>query len=150
MEREITVKFETRDFGTVEVSEDDVFTFSQPIFGFEHLKRYTILYSEDLGDSFAWLQSLEEADVCFILVDPSILGVEYNPVFPPQAAELLGNEDGVCWCIATIPGDFEKATANLKSPVLINPKTKCAAQFILDGNYPLRQSLTEQGGEKSC
>lgn len=147
------MKVETRDFGTIEVEEKDVITFRQPIYGFEELTRYVILSDEEMQGDFIWLQSLEDVNTCFVLADPSLLDPEYNPVFPPRLRELLGEEDGICWCIVTIPAKFEKATVNLKSPVVVNPARRCAAQVILEGDYPIRKPLMpggERKGKGSC
>ena len=141
------MKIETRDFGTIEIDEKDVLTFRQPIYGFEQLTKYVILTDEEMRQDFIWLQSLEDADTCFILADPSLLDIEYHPVFPSRLRELLGEGDGICWCIVTIPAKFEKATVNLKSPVVVNPAQMCAAQVILEGDYPIRQPLMS-GGER--
>lgn len=141
------MKIETRDFGIIEMEEEDIITFRQPVYGFEHLTRYVMLSEEEMSNGFVWLQSLEEVDICFILVDPQVLDTDYHPLIPRSVAELLGEGDEICWCIATIPENFEKATANLKSPIMINPHQKCAAQVILDEPYPIRQPIVSGGKE---
>ena len=74
------LKILTRDFGEVEISEDDVITFIEPIFGFKDYSRFAVLTEESIGLDFAWLQSVEDASVCFILVNPSTVVGQYNPV----------------------------------------------------------------------
>ena len=50
------LKILTRDFGEVEISEDDVITFIEPIFGFKDYSRFAVLTEESIGLDFAWLQ----------------------------------------------------------------------------------------------
>ena len=52
------LKIATRDFGEVEISEDDVITFTEPIFGFKDHSRFAVLTEESIGPDFAWLQSI--------------------------------------------------------------------------------------------
>lgn len=137
---------ETRDFGTMELDEDALVEFRAPIFGFEGLRRFVLLRDDETGPGFLWLQSLEDKDVCFILLDPVELGFDYCPDAPKDMAELLELDDEpVVRAIAVVPQNFHEATMNLKSPVFINPKNKAAAQVILDADYPIRMKLF--GGE---
>ncbi len=132
----------TRDFGPVELDENEVVEFCAPIFGFEHLRRYVLLSDDEMGPGLFWLQSLEDADVCFILLDPTELGMEYMPeVSGETARELELDGAPIVRLIAVIPQNFKDTTVNLKSPVVINPKTHRAAQVILEADYPIRMPL---------
>lgn len=142
---------ETRDFGQVEIGEQDGIHFCQPIFGFENLREYVVLFDDEISESFVWLQSLEDPDVCFMMVDPAVVDAEYRPVLPDGAAKELGGEEAVCWCILTVPGSFEQATVNLKSPVMIHPQNRKGLQVILDGEYSVRHPLMKnREGAGSC
>ena len=138
----MTVK--TRDFGAIELDDKAVLEFATPIFGFDKLRRYVVLSDEEMGAGLFWLQALEDEEVCFILLDPLDLGLDYFPEVPADAPKELGQEP-VVRVIAVVPQDFKDTTVNLKSPILINPKTQRAAQVILDADYPIR--LRVFGGE---
>lgn len=138
------MKIKTRDFGELEINEDEVIHFRSPVYGFDDLERYVLLYDDSLPGLFSWLQSVERAEACFILVDPTVIIPDYQPEIPDYIYKLLGlKRDGntVLRAVTVIPGDFSKSTMNLKSPIVINPKEKCAAQVILDTDYPLRALL---------
>ena len=59
----------TRDFGQVTISEEGTIRFVNPIFGFEEYTDFVLLSDTNIGESFLWLQSVQEPDLCFILVD---------------------------------------------------------------------------------
>ncbi|NLV86642.1 MAG: flagellar assembly protein FliW, partial [Clostridiales bacterium] len=128
----------TRDFGEIEVSEESIFHFTQPIFGFEEYTKYAILQDVEIGGHIAWLQSLQNPELCFILIDPSGLSDIFNPVLPQGAVRMLGEGDCFCWVIAVITENLSESTVNLKSPIFMNAETRLAAQIMLDEDYPVR------------
>lgn len=140
------MQIRARDFGIIEVGEDRLYHFSQPLFGFEQYTDFAILNDEELGESIAWLQSTQDPNLCFILMDPSALKTDYMPALPEDFEKLLGEGDCFCWVVAVIPQDFRLATVNLKSPVFLNPATHIGAQIILEADYPVRFSVAK-GGE---
>ena len=143
---------QTRDFGLMELDEKEVVEFRAPIFGFENLVRFVILSDDEAGPGILWLQSLDDPGVCFILLDPASIGLDYSPEVPGDVAaqlELGGDEPPVILLVAVVPEDFKDTTVNLKSPVVINPAKKCAAQTILDADYPIRFHLFGEG-ESQC
>lgn len=142
---------QTRDFGEIDLNEEDVITFKRPIYGFDELSRFVILYDDEISDRFVWMQSVEEPDICFVMIDPSIVRPDYQPTIPEKITELLGEGDCICWSIINIREKFEESTANLKSPILVNPLHKSAVQLILDDDYPIRQRIMPAGeGEALC
>ena len=138
------MKYQTRDFGEVEIETGQMINFRQPIFGFDDFQSYALLHDPDMGEEIAWLQSLDDPELCFIMISPKAVQAVYQPVFPGNMDQLLGDGDFECWLIAVIREEFTKSTINLKSPVVINWKTGFGAQVILDGDYPVRQPLMEE------
>lgn len=144
------MKIETRDFGNMELDENALVEFQLPVFGFEGLHRYVLLSDDETGPGLLWLQSLEKQDVCFVLLDPEELGLEYSPEIDRGVADLLKLEGApIVRVVAVVPDDFRDATVNLKSPIIINPKNKWAAQVILDADYPIRMPLFDKEA-KGC
>jgi flagellar assembly factor FliW len=135
----------TRDFGEIEVSEESIFHFTQPIFGFEEYTKYAILQDVEIGDHIAWLQSLQNSELCFILIDPSGLSDIFNPVLPQGSVRMLGEGDCFCWVIAVITENLNESTVNLKSPIFMNAETRLAAQIMLDADYPVRHPIMRVG-----
>lgn len=48
------MKIETRDFGVLEIEEEHVIQFSQPIFGFEEYRRFVLVNDSNMGDGICW------------------------------------------------------------------------------------------------
>jgi len=139
----------TRDFGEVEVSENEIYHFTQPLFGFEEYTDFVILHDNDIGEDIVWLQSVSAAGLCFIIMDPGKLTTDYVPVLPDGSDKLLGEGDCFCGVVAVIPQNFKESTVNLKSPVFFNSENHHAAQMMLEGDYPVRFPLTK-GGRTLC
>ena len=55
------VKCSSRDFGQIEIREEDILSFQTPLFGFEQYTKFALLHNKEIGESLAWLQSLEAA-----------------------------------------------------------------------------------------
>ena len=140
------MKLLTRDLGELEIDEKDIVTFNGPIFGFEKYRRFVFLYQEDLSEHFIWLQSVEEPQLCFILVQPDLITDHYTPELPPEAKTLLGDGDYMCWLIVSLREPFTDSTVNLRSPIVVNPELRQAAQFVLEGALPIRHPLVREGG----
>ena len=138
------MKFLTRDFGEIDIEASQMLDFQQPIFGFDMYTSYAVLHDPEIGDDVAWLQSLEEPDLCFVLINPNVVAASYLPRFPAGIHDVVGEGEYEHWLIAVVQEDFTKSTINLKSPVVINWKTGCGAQVILEGDYPVRYPLVEE------
>lgn len=143
---------DTRDFGIIEISEDGILEFKLPILGFESQKRYIILYDDEMGDSLAWLQSIDDKDTCFIIIDPRLLLASYSPAIGQSMLSQLelAAEDIVLRCLVVVPNQVSEATVNLKSPLVINPAKKLASQVVLDEDYPIRALLRAIEGGTPC
>ena len=134
----------TRDFGELEMDESAIITFTRPIYGFDTLTKYVIITDDEIGNSIVWLQSVENENVCFILINIRDFGYEYDEELSDEIKELLkaeNNEDVIFLTMANIRDNLQDATVNLKSPVLLNTQTKLACQEILDKDYDLRFPL---------
>lgn len=143
------MKLKTRDFGEIEIDEKDIVKFVQPIFGFEGYKNFVFLYQEDISKHFIWLQSTEDQDLCFILVDPGLITEQYQPQITPDIVKALGDDSYMCWLMTSIREPFEESTVNLRSPIIINPNQHTAIQIILDQDLPIRYPLFQKE-EKTC
>lgn len=142
------MKYQTRDFGEVEIEQERILQFAAPILGYEKYQSYTLLYDKEAGPGLVWLQSLEDKNVCFILIDPAVLPMEYKPMIPQEDAEILGEGELLCLPIASIPQDLKRATVNLRSPIVVNIQTRKAMQVVLPKEFPTRVPLFKE--EEEC
>ncbi len=138
------MQIETRDFGPVEITEDEIISFPDGIYGFDASKRFALL---DTGSSAGvmHLQCVDAPTPRFIVLDPYMILEDYTPDFPPEALKRLKAEsltDLSILVIAVIPEDFKASTVNLKSPVVINFKEHLGMQVILSNrDYSVRFRL---------
>lgn len=143
------MKLDTLKFGTLEVNEELIFNFIEPILGYEHLKKF-VLIDYDSTSPFKWLQSIEEADVSFPVTIPALFSIEYVFTVPEEYSKMLNLvniEDVLTINIANIPsGHPELSTVNLLAPIIVNVKNKDAIQMILqDSDYSVREKLFKHG-----
>lgn len=74
------MKIETRDFGIIDVEEQNIITFKQPVFGFEDYTQYVLVTDSNMGNGICWLQSIELKSICFILLNPLEVCPDYAPM----------------------------------------------------------------------
>lgn len=141
------MKINTRDFGEVEISENDIITFDEKIYGFEDYSDFIMLYDDDFNGEYVWLQSVEESELCFIMANPTLVG-DYSPAFEKEAEKFLGKGEFEYWLMMVVRDNIKDSTVNLKSPVIINLDTRKAMQLILEENYPVRHYLFKKEEDK--
>ena len=131
-------------FGSFEVPDESIVRFPSGLLGFPERQRYVIL-DHDTEAPFKWLQSVEEPDLAFVLMDPAIFHPDYHIDIPADAlAEIKGEQkhDLTLVVILTIPSDDpDRITANLRGPLLISHKTKLGKQLVLSEEFPTRHPL---------
>jgi len=138
------MKAQTSRFGLIEVQDKALLEFPGGIIGFPESTRYVIL-DHDRDVPFKWLQSLDEPDVAFVVMDPVLFKPEYRvEIDQKDIPELtaLDESDLTMFVILTIPSaDPQGITANLRAPVVVNHKTRIAKQVILKDELPTRYPL---------
>lgn len=136
---------ETTRFGTIEVEEDRLFEFIQPLLGFEKLKTF-VLVDHAPDSPFKWLQSAEDPHVAFIVTNPVSFGIEYEFTVPEEETkklDLTEAEDALVLTIVYIPqGAPHLMTANLAGPLIFNIKNKKGMQLVLsDSKFTTKHRL---------
>lgn len=128
-------------FGILDVPTETLLTFPSGLLGFPEWEQYVIL-DHDTDAPFKWLHCTEEASLAFVVIDPMSFNQEYQVAISPEArCEVKGNEtDELSLAvILTIPSNDPSAvTANLRGPLLMNPRTRLCKQLVLTEDYPTR------------
>ncbi len=142
------MKIQTLKFGEVEINDDLIFDFIEPILGYEELSKYTLLDIES-DSPFKWLQSTTNPEVSFAVSIPAFFNINYEFSIPEETTkkiDLYDTEDLLILNIVNIPkNNPEAATINLLGPLVINIKTKKALQFVLNSDkYSVRHRLFEE------
>jgi flagellar assembly factor FliW len=126
------LKVATKAYGLIDVDERQKLVFPQGLFGFEKLKDYLLLDAE--RQPFYWLQSMDEEDVAFILVNPFLFRPDYEVNISNEELAGIGirsPEKALIFSIVTIPPDGSPMTANLQGPLIINRDTRMGKQAVL-------------------
>lgn len=119
-EARVTVTVDTVVKGEIEVEEDRIVTFVEPLLGFEHLKRFLVFQTQE-GPIF-WLQSVEEREAAFCIVTPFAIGLDPDYEIGTQDVEDLevnGVEDITVYTMVTLAADANDTTTNLRAPILV-------------------------------
>lgn len=138
---------ETGRFGQITVGDGEIIRIPHGVLGFPELTKYCLV---DPGDDtlILWLQSLDNPQVAFPLLEPKIFRPDYAARL--SAAELrelqLENiNQSAVFSILTIPEDVMQMTANLKAPLVINLKEQLAKQVVLQENeYSIKHLMFKE------
>ena len=137
------MKLQTKFEETIEVNESDILDFELGLPGFEDEKQFVLLPMEETP--FSILQSIFTPNLAFVTVDPFVFFKQYDFELSNSDQEQLAVStpgDVMVQVIVTVAEPFEKSTANLQAPVVINTKQNKAKQVIInDGNYGTRHHL---------
>ncbi|MCL2703717.1 MAG: flagellar assembly protein FliW [Defluviitaleaceae bacterium] len=142
------IPIHTRNFGDIEIASEKILNFSHGLPGFPDLKRFTLIADPaDLAEEsavFYWLQSLDNADVAFCIVDLMRFMPDYNPLVDAAEIAVLGgnHEDYLIYNIIVVHDDAKDICVNMKAPIIINPETREGMQIICQNeDYAIRHRL---------
>lgn len=146
------MKLSTRHFGDITIDEKNIINFIDGIPGFEEQKRFIIIDNQDDEIQFKWLQSLDDTDLAFIIINPFLFKKDYEFDIPKIAIEKLKikeEKDVLVYSIVVIPEDTAKMTANLLGPLIINTKEMLGKQIVLDNDrYTTKHFILEESKVK--
>ena len=142
----------TKARGKIEISEDKLLTIPEGLFGFEDYTKYALIESE--YDPFLWLQSVEEPNVAFLIVDPFLISTEYETDIDDSTLAKIGitkPEDIIIMTIVTVPQDGSHITANFQGPIVINKQNrKCIQAILTDTRWSTKVDIVEALNSKGA
>ena len=114
------MKAATRLFGEIEIDESKIITFEDGIIGFPDMKKFTLIFDEEKEGrpSISWLQSMDEPEIAFPVMDPLFVCETYNPSVEEELLKNLGTikEDNLYVLVTvTVPQNIKELAVNLKS-----------------------------------
>jgi len=143
------MRIDSKAYGPIEINERQVITFPSGIFGFADLHEYALLDAVQPG--FYWLQSLDDPEIAFIMLNPYELRPDYVLDIPDEDLESIeyeDNDDILVFAIVTIPEDESKISANLQGPIVINRVAQVGRQSIsLDSRWKTKHIILEELAE---
>ncbi len=138
---------QTTRFGTIEVDDEKLITFEQGLLGFPKCTRFALIQTNPEA-VFFWLQSVDAANLAFVVCDPRAFVPDYQVgIRRDEVAnlELGGDED--CQVLVIVNKVDGRLTGNLLGPLVIGATSRLGRQFVLsDKRFSTRQPLMEAPG----
>ena len=140
-----TLSTETARFGVVSYTNHDVVTFDDGLVGFPDLASFVLITHKD-DSPFRWMQSIDQGDVAFLVVDPSHYVEGYAPEIPESEVESVGIKEETPRLVYTIvsipPGKPDEMTINLAGPIVVNLENGRARQIVIEDEcYPIKHKV---------
>ena len=136
------MKISTVLFGQQEIDPDTIITFPEGLPGFEECKRFKLFHSDEY-EPLQCLQSLDDLEVCFSLMEPILFGHEYEVLLSDEDLELLKIEEAenlmILLMVYEADDEDQRQVAdipmntNWRAPIIINVKAKIGMQKTLSG-----------------
>ena len=146
----LALEVKTKTMGTVNVDVSQIVSFPNGLYGFEEYHKYAIIEAE--YKPFYWLQSLDEQNLAFIIVDPFLIVNDYELDIDDRTLCEIGIDspgDVILFAIITVPADGSAVTANLQGPIVINRKNRTALQVILsDSKWTTKHNIIKTLNDK--
>jgi len=143
------MKVNTKHFGEIEVEEDRIIVFEEGLPGFPDDKNFILLENEE---PFCWLQSTDDGDNAFILVDAFAVLPDYSPQVDRDEFAAIGEynpDEFLIYNICVLPEDINEMSVNLLAPVVINTASKKGRQIIAKNeDYSVRHYMLKRREER--
>ncbi len=122
-----------------------VITFAAGLPAFPDARRFALVTRGEPEGPFSLLQSLDHADLAFVVTHPSPFFPDYTVDLDDDDAAAIGLEsadDALVLLIVNVTGDPHGATANLMAPVVVNQRSLAAVQAVMvDESHSVRTPL---------
>jgi flagellar assembly factor FliW len=131
----------TSQFGEITIEKQNIFNFSEGLFGFEDLKEFIVISEEETAP-FKWLLSIDNPDIGFPLLSPWFIDSTYSP-----GIKIDPNVD-IIMAIVTLENEKGLMSANFKAPIIFNTGNQTGRQVILPSDK-FSTNHTISNGNKS-
>lgn len=130
------------------VEERQLITFPGGLYGFESHHEFALLDSPT--PPFYWLQSLNDRDVAFIIVNPYAVVSDYVLDIAEDDFDSIGSpppEALLVFAIVTIPEEQRDISCNLQGPIIVHRERRLGRQSIsLDQRWKIKHYLLQREG----
>lgn len=135
---------QTTRFGPVQVDAERLIFFPEGLVGFADQKRYALIATGQQS-SFYWLQSVDEAELAFVVTDPRLFVPDYEVAAREEdRTKLAAGKDQPLQLFVIVNKVNDVLTGNLQGPIVVNPANRTALQMVLsEKKYTTRHPLIE-------
>lgn len=121
-------------FGDIQVDPETVITFPSGVPGLPDCKRYKLLHEDKPNPQVMWLQSLDDAAVCFSVVEAERLGLNYQVTLSDEECaeiDLQSSDEAQLLLVLARHDEGEpNIVANTQAPFVLNVRSRKALQKI--------------------
>lgn len=135
---------QTSRFGQIEVDDQRLIHFPSGIVGFPDNRDFALVQtSEDSG--FYWLQSVDRAELAFVVCDPRLFVSDYRvPIKQEELSQVGLSDPGGAQVFIIVNKVDDQLTGNMQGPLVVNVETRVAKQLVLsDKRYTTRHTLMD-------
>lgn len=129
------MKIRTEKFGEIKYEKKEVVTFLEGFLGFESLREFIFIDKEE-HHPFIWIQSIEDASVSFVALNPYLFYPDYKIGIQKEDhndLKIETLEDVYVLTLVVVPADNpQDISTNLLAPVIVNRTVMLAKQIILN------------------
>lgn len=138
----VLMRVQTTRFGTVEVGDDRLLDFPAGLLGFSSYTRFALLQPDEDG-IFYWLQSVDSAELAFVVTDPALWCAQYEATVRREHMDLLELDEVSNARVFVIVNKYDEAlTANLQGPLIVNLVNRRGMQIVLsDQRWTTRREI---------
>lgn len=139
-----TIVVSSSRFGELQVPADTVMDFPDGVIGFPRAQRYIMI---DHKPPFSWLQSVDDPNLAFVVIDGFEFGQQFElkPPIGDKECDFQADDEYAILLIVTVRPDPKQTTVNLKAPLFVNIRNRKGIQVIFDDpRYSTRHMLWDE------
>lgn len=139
------MKIKSALLGELELDEKEIIHFPGGIPAFEEQREFILLATGE-ATPFYYLQAVQNPHLCLAVAQPFTFFADYSIDIADEKLKILDfqgqAEDLLIYVVLTIPEDYQKSTANLMAPIVVNQASHKGLQFIATNSpYKTRHYL---------
>ncbi|MFT7597577.1 MAG: flagellar assembly factor FliW [Acidimicrobiales bacterium] len=139
------MKVSSTRLGELDLDDEQIYDLGPGILGFPEGRSYAVI---EIDDDYFWIQSVEDAETAFLAMHPWSFFPDYELDVPDDVLAEIGLDDpteSAVYLLLTTNydgDDLTDVTANLLGPIIVNNKSRCGRQIVLNtGDYTTKEPL---------
>ena len=143
------MKIKTRKFGEIDIDEETILTMPEGLPGFPGYEHFVVI-EDPKTDPFCWFQCVDEPNLNLVIMNPFLFKPDYSldikTIIELRHWQGIKEDELVIFVVINISGEGKEKliSANLLGPLVINPRTREAVQFVIsDTRYSLHHNVLE-------
>jgi len=121
----------TSRFGNIEVGASKIIQFPSGLVGYEKPQIFALF---DYHSPFHWLQSIDDPELGFVVLDGLAISKEFEmqPPYGDPDTDLQEGDEYAVILIVNLKEPVTKSTVNLAAPLFVNMKNRRGVQVVYD------------------